>query len=100
MTKFKLKTVTKINLKITVKCHAHLQTFTKTPVKFQKDPDKIVGGIVFTILDTICDGQLDGWTVRRTHGEKQYTPDPDGGRHNKGLHPRKGSYTIQSLILK
>ena len=49
MTKFKLlKKMTKINLRFISKCHAHLQSLTKTPVKFQKDWDKIVGGVALT----------------------------------------------------
>ena len=36
MTKFKLQKKGKINLRITAKADAHLQTLTKTPVKFQK----------------------------------------------------------------
>ena len=47
--------MTKINPRITAKCHAHLQTLTKTPVKFKKDPDNIVGGVAFIRLDTICE---------------------------------------------
>ena len=35
------KKVTKINLRIISKPHAHLQTMTKTPVKFQKDQHKM-----------------------------------------------------------
>ena len=31
------------------KCHAHFQSLTKTPVKFQKDWDKIVEGVALTI---------------------------------------------------
>ena len=31
------KKVSKINLRITAKPHAHIQTLTKTPAKFQKD---------------------------------------------------------------
>ena len=42
------KKVTKINLRVISKCHAHLQSLTKTPVKFQKDWDKIVGGVALT----------------------------------------------------
>ena len=53
----------KNNLRITAKPHAHLQTLTKPPVKFQKDPDKIVGEVAFIRLDTICDGQSDGRTL-------------------------------------
>ena len=41
------KNVTKFNLKITAKCHANLQTLTKTRGKFQNDPVKIVG-VCFT----------------------------------------------------
>ena len=49
MTKFKLlKKVTKINLRVISKCHAHLQSLTKTTIKFQKDWDKIVGGVALT----------------------------------------------------
>ena len=43
-----MKKVTKINLKVISICHAHLQSLTKTPVKFQKDWDKIVGGVALT----------------------------------------------------
>ena len=42
------KNVTKINLRVISKCHVHLQSLTKTPVKFQKDWDKIVGGVALT----------------------------------------------------
>ena len=63
MTKFKLqKKVTQINLRITAKNQAHLQTLTEIPAKFRKDPCKIVGGAAFTGLDIICDGQSDGQT--------------------------------------
>ena len=55
------KKVTKINLRITTKPRAYLQTLTKTPVKFQKDLDKIVG-VAFTRWDIICDGEPDGQT--------------------------------------
>ena len=40
--------VTKINLRVISKCHAHLQSLTKTPVKFQNDWDKIVGEVALT----------------------------------------------------
>ena len=43
-----VKKVTKINLRVISKCHAHLQSLTKTPVKFQKDWEKIVGGVALT----------------------------------------------------
>ena len=49
MTKFQtVKKVTKIDLRAISKCHAHLQSLTKTTVKFQKDWDKIVGGVALT----------------------------------------------------
>ena len=38
--------VTKIDLRVISKCHAHLQSLTKTTVKFQKDWDKIVGEVL------------------------------------------------------
>ena len=40
--------MTKINLRIIFKPHAHLQTTTKTPVKIQKDRHKTVGGVAHT----------------------------------------------------
>ena len=43
------KNVTKFNLRITAKCHVHLQTLTKTPAKFQKDPGKIIGGVALCL---------------------------------------------------
>ena len=43
-----VKKVKKINLRVISKCHAHLQSLTKTPVKFQKDWDKIVEGVAIT----------------------------------------------------
>ena len=43
MTKFKLrKKVTKINLRKISKSRTHVQTMTKTPVKFQNDRHKTV----------------------------------------------------------
>ena len=48
MTKFKLQKVIKKYLKIKAKHHAHLQTLTKPPAKFQKDLAKIVGEVAFT----------------------------------------------------
>ena len=52
-----------INLSITAKCHAHLQTLTKTAAKFQKYPVKLIGGVGLTRLDKICDGQSEGQKV-------------------------------------
>ena len=40
--------MTKINLRVISKCGAHLQFLTKTPVKFQKDWDKVVRGVALT----------------------------------------------------
>ena len=59
--------MTKINLRIISKCHAHLQSLTKTPVKFQKDWDKIVGGVALTKY-LLNDGRTDGRTHGRTEG--------------------------------
>ena len=50
--------MTKNNLRITAKHHAHFQTLTKTSVKFQEDLTKTVGGVAFTGLDAICDRQM------------------------------------------
>ena len=41
--------VTNYNLRIISKPHALLQTMTKTPVKFQKNQHKTVGGVVHTM---------------------------------------------------
>ena len=43
-----VKKVTKMNLRVISKCHANLQSLIKTSVKFQKDWDKIVGGVALT----------------------------------------------------
>ena len=40
--------MTKINLRILSKPHAHLQTMTKPYVKFQKDRHKTIGGVAHT----------------------------------------------------
>ena len=67
--------MTTINLRITAKRHAHLQTLTKILEKFQKDPAKIVEKVAFTRLDTICDGQSDEQTDEQC---KTMPPDPNG----------------------
>ena len=46
----------------------------KTIAKFQKDMDKVVGGVTFTKFYTFCDGQSDG--------DNNMSPDPDVERHN------------------
>ena len=62
-----MKKVTKINLRVISKCHAHLQSLTKTPVEFQKDWEKIVGGVALTYLnDGRTEGRTDGQTDGRT----------------------------------
>ena len=47
----------KNNRRKTGKRHTHLQTLTKTPAKFLKDPAKTVGGVAFT---RFFDEQSDG----------------------------------------
>ena len=42
------KKVSKINLRIISKSHAHLQSMVKTSVKFQKNQNKTIGGVVPT----------------------------------------------------
>ena len=55
--------VTKINLRVISECLAHFLSLTKTPVKFQKDWDKIVGGVAL-IKYPFNDGRTDA----QTHG--------------------------------
>ena len=43
-----MKKVRQINLRILLKAHAYLQTMIKTPVKFQKDWFKTLGGVTIT----------------------------------------------------
>ena len=40
------------------KPHAHLQTMNKTPTKFQKDQDKMLGGVVLTKYPPIVSDML------------------------------------------
>ena len=55
---FKLQKNDKNNVRITAKLHEHLHTLTKTPAKFQKDLNKIVGEVVFTrYLVSACFGR-------------------------------------------
>ena len=68
--------MTKNNQSITAKPHAHLQTLTKTPAKFQKDQAKTVEVVEFTRIDTLCDSKTDG-----RKGNNNMSPDPDVGRH-------------------
>ena len=72
-----MKKVTKLILRVISKCHAHLQSLTKTPVKFQKDWDKIVGGVALTKYplkswtNGCTDARTDARTGARTHGHGQ-----------------------------
>ena len=70
--------MTKINLRVISKCHAHLQSLTKTPVKFQKDWDKIVGGVALTKY--LNDGRTDArpWATLNALPHSS-----NGGGHNK-----------------
>ena len=60
----------KNNFRILKKQYAYLQTILKTPVKFQKDWPKTVGGVADTRMvvgaDRRTDGLTDGQTDRRT----------------------------------
>ena len=66
----------KNNFRILKKQYAYLQTILKTPVKFEKDWPKTVGGVADTRMvvgadgrtDGRMDGQTDGQTDRRTDG--------------------------------
>ena len=63
MSKLKCK---KNNFRILRKQYAYLQTILKTPVKFQKDWPKTVGGVADTKMVVGADGRTDGWTDGRT----------------------------------
>ena len=54
------KKVIKNNFRILKKQYAHLQTILKTPVKFQKDWPKTVGGVADTRMVVGADGRTDG----------------------------------------
>ena len=64
MTKLKLqKKVSKINLRIISKSHAHLQSMVKTYEKFQKNRNKTVGGVACTwYILRKGDGRTEGHT--------------------------------------
>ena len=59
------KKVTKINLRITAKRHAHLQTLTNTPAKYKK----------IRLKGFVMDSQTDRWM----EGENNMSPNRDGG---------------------
>ena len=56
----------KNNFRILKKQYAYLQTILKTPVKFQKDWPKTVGGVADTRMVVGADGRTDGRTDRQT----------------------------------
>ena len=56
----------KNNFRILKKQYAYLQPILKTPVKFQKDWPKTVGGVADTRMVVGADGRTDGRTDRRT----------------------------------
>ena len=58
----------KNNFRIMKKQYAYLQTILKTPVKFQKDWPKTVGGVADTRMVVGADGRTDGRTDRQTDG--------------------------------
>ena len=58
----------KNNFRILKKQYAYLQTILKTPVKFQKDWPKTVGGVADTRMGVGADGRTDGRTDRQTDG--------------------------------
>ena len=62
----------KNNFRILKKQYAYLQTILKTPVKFQKDWPKTVGGVADTRMVVGADGRTDGRTDGRPDGR------PDG----------------------
>ena len=58
MSKLKMgKKVIKNNFRILKKQYAYLQTILKTPVKFQKDWPKTVGGVADTRMVVGADGR-------------------------------------------
>ena len=58
----------KNNFRILKKQYAYLQTILKTPVKFQKDWPKTVGGVADTRMVVGADGRTDGRTDSQTDG--------------------------------
>ena len=58
----------KNNFRILKKQYAYLQTNLKTPVNFQKDWPKTVGGVADTRMVVGADGRTDGRADRQTDG--------------------------------
>ena len=59
-----MKKVTKDNLRIMSKQYAHLQTMTLTPVKFQSNQSKPVGGVPYTRYLLLEGGRTGGWNAK------------------------------------
>ena len=70
----------KNNFRILKKQYAYLQTILKTPVKFQKDWPKTVGGVADTRVVVGADGQTDG----RMDGRKDGRTDRQTDRRTDG----------------
>ena len=64
----------KHNFKILKKQYAYLQTILKTPVKFQKDWPKTVGGVADTRMVVGADGRTDGRTDTQNFGGYNIIP--------------------------
>ena len=64
----------KNNFRILKKQYAYLQTILKTPVKFQKDWPKSVGGVADTRMVVGADGRTDGWTDTQNFGGYNIIP--------------------------
>ena len=70
MAKFNFQKSDKNNLRIISKPHAYLQTMRKTPVKFQKNRYRTVGGVAPTRYPLLKgDRRTDGRTEGRKDGE-------------------------------
>ena len=67
-----MKKVTKNNFRFLKKAHAHLQTMPKTPVKFQKDPPKTLGGVALTRYILFIGGRNLGISEFRNFGIPEY----------------------------
>ena len=64
----------KNNFRILKKQYAYLQTILKTPVKFQKDWPKTVGGVADTRMVVGADGRTDGRTDTQNFGGYNIIP--------------------------
>ena len=64
----------KNNFRILKKQYAYLQTILKTPVKFQKDWPKTVGGVADTRMVVGADGRTDGLTDTQNFGGYNIIP--------------------------